>query len=84
MEEVEGHGLRSLLPERIHLRTLVAKGGFATCFKGTYEDQVVAVKVVPRLTADRHTRYCFQSFLHECKLMQDMEHGCEYIPTSLA
>eukprot|EP00892_Ulva_mutabilis_P004446 jgi/Ulvmu1/2373/UM130_0004.1 len=71
---MDGHGLRSLQPDQLQLRALIARGGFATCFRGTHEDQVVAVKVVPRLTADTHNRYCFQSFLHECKLMQDMQH----------
>lgn len=74
MERVDAHDLRSLAPDSIHLRALIARGGFATCYKGTYQNQVVAVKVVPRLTSDNHSRYCFQSFLHECKLMQDMDH----------
>lgn len=77
MEQVvDGHGLRSLAPESIHLRALIAKGGFATCYRGVFGDRVVAVKVVPRLSSDMHTRYCFLSFLHECKLMQDMDHEC--------
>lgn len=78
MSGVEGHDdLRSLAPESITLRTLIAKGGFATCYKGVCDSRVVAVKVVPRLSPDSHARYCFQSFLHECKLMQDMNHGCD-------
>lgn len=80
MEGVDAHDLRSLAPESINLRALIARGGFATCYKGIHKNQVVAVKVVPRLTSDSHTRYCFQSFLHECKLMQDMDH--QYDPSS--
>jgi hypothetical protein len=71
----------SLDPSALKLTGYIAKGGFATCFRAKYKNDEVAVKVVPRCAKDAHAAYCFQAFLHECLLLQHMDHP--YAPSML-
>jgi hypothetical protein len=72
--------LQDLQPSRISIQALLGQGGFAACYRATYQDDPVAVKVIPRHVnaADKHAEYCRQSFLHECLLVAGLRH--EYDP----
>ncbi|ETV78071.1 TKL protein kinase, variant 1 [Aphanomyces astaci] len=62
------------IPKReLQNRSVCGSGGFATVYRATFHDQVVAVK---ELTASMHAQHRhIQAFMHEIKLHATLNHG---------
>lgn len=68
---------QGLDPSNLHIKGMLARGGFAICYRATYKGEgEVAVKVIPRKATDAHAEYCLQAFVHECLLLQGISHEC--------
>jgi hypothetical protein len=77
---MDSFSLQDLQQSKLCIKSMIAQGGFATCYRATYEGEAVAVKVIPRHAdaSDQHSRYCRQAFFHECLLVAGLKH--EYAP----
>lgn len=83
---VDGMQQQGLDPASLRIKALLAKGGFALCYRATYQGDAVAVKIVPRHASDAHSEYCLQAFVHECLLLQGLRHEYDppWLPSKLA
>lgn len=68
--------LPPLKASELRVGSVLANGGFATVFKGSYRGSPVAIKAVPRAQDTQHATFSIRCFVHESKILSSLSTEC--------